>query len=361
MLSRLSEFLRVFPFLLRNFRSGKATAIDIELSNRCNLRCRMCWFHGEKGIGDQYEGSELKTDELIGFIDQVAEHKPRIYLGGSEPFIREDLLSILEHIKKSNLSVMFSSNGTLLDSEKNKALVNLGVDHVIFSIDGYEQLHDQIRGEGIFRKVTSNIKQLSEMKKQNNSDKPIISVNMTVTPFIVGHLEESIRTIREATEDRVDFYRIHHLWYLTQKELLAHQSKIDKLLNCSAPGALSHLLRLAKDIDPLALSNEIRQLKDISKIKSFPNLRHNDIPTYYSDRSHIKYRCFAPFCSAVIKPNGDVRFCPDEWIDDYTLGNIRDDSFQNIWNNKKARYFRSVIFWHQSFAGCKRCSFMYSF
>lgn len=42
----------------------------------------------------EYNGSELKTNEAIGLINQMAEYRPRIYLGGAEPFIREDLLSI---------------------------------------------------------------------------------------------------------------------------------------------------------------------------------------------------------------------------------------------------------------------------
>jgi radical SAM protein with 4Fe4S-binding SPASM domain len=174
-------------------------------------------------------------------------------------------------------------------------------------------------------------------------------------------LEETINAIRQATQDGVNFYRIHHLWYITQKELLMHQSKTKKFLRCSAPGAACHLIQLSRDINPLTLSNEIQQLRNLPKIEFFPNLPYNDILNYYSECTRTKNRCFAPFYGAVIKPNGDVRFCPDEWIDDYTIGNIRDDTLENIWNNKKARYFRSVIFRHKSFTGCKRCSWMYSF
>jgi len=321
----------------------------------------MCWFHGEGGIGDRYGGSELKCDEVTRFITQLARYKPRIYLGGSEPFLRNDFLAILEHIKALNLPVSFTTNGTLLDKNKITKVVNLGVDHIIFSLDGDEELHDRIRGRGVFRTVTSNIKELSNFGKEKKFNKPLISVNITITPFIIGHLQETINSIKEATQDGVDIYRIHQLWYITPKELSIHQSLIKKFLNCSAPSAACHLTPLSKDINPLVLSNEIFQLKKNAKIKFFPNLNHKDLFDYYSECSRVKYRCFAPFYRAVIKPNGDVKFCPDEWIDDYILGNIRDDAFENIWDSKRARYFRSVILRRKSFPACKRCSWMYSF
>ncbi|MGA2465179.1 MAG: radical SAM protein [Thermodesulfobacteriota bacterium] len=348
-------------FLLSYFWSPRPKVIDIELTNQCNLKCKMCWFHGEGGIGDRYRGSELKRDEVTRFITQLAKYKPRIYLGGSEPFIRDDFLDILEHIKALNLPVSFTTNGTLFDSDKIKEVVKLGIDHVVFSIDGDEALHDEIRGKGVFKKVTSNIKELFELKKEKNCGKPMISVNITITPLIVGHLQESITAIREATRDGVDFYRVHHLWYITEYELGAHQSQVNKYLNCSAPGAVCHLTPLSKNVNRLTLSNEILQLRKIPKIKFFPNLNDKDLLDYYSEYSRVKYRCLAPFYRAVIKPNGDVKFCPDEWIDDYILGNIRDDAFEPIWNSKKAQYFRSAILWHKSFPACKRCSWMYSF
>jgi len=361
MLKFLSSSARFLPSVLPYFWSPQPKAIDIELTNRCNLKCKMCWFHGEGGIGDRYIGSELTGDEVSRLLNQLAPYKPRIYLGGSEPFVRKDALSILEEIKYLGLSVLFTTNGTLFDQDKIMKLVKLGVDHIIFSIDGYEELHDEIRGRGVFKTVTSNIKKLSDFRKEKKCNKPVVSVNITITPFIIGHLQETVNSIREATQDNVDVYRIHQLWYITSQELSIHQSIVKKFLDCSAPKAACHLTALSKDIDPLVLCDEMIQLRKVPKIKFFPNLNYKDLVNYYSECSPAKYGCFAPFYRAVIKPNGDVKFCPDEWIDDYILGNVRDDMFKDIWGSEKARYFRSVILRRKSFPACKRCSWMYSF
>jgi len=353
--------VRLLPYILSGFRCEAPKTVDLELTNRCNLRCKMCWFHGERGIGDRYQGSELSIHEVFSLVDQLSKYKPNIYLGGSEPFIRQDLLVILEYIKSHALTVTFTTNGTLLDSRKIEMLVTLGIDYVIFSVYGQEQLDDLIRGEGVFRKVTSVIKELSEYKKKRGSVKPYTSVNFTINANLTHHLEEAINALRDATDDEVDTYRIHHLWYITHKELSMHQSVTKQLLGCMAPGAESHLIPGSQVLDPTSLADEISSLTNRSKVTSFPDLTHQDILKYYSEDGCIKGRCIAPFFVAVVKPNGDVKFCPDEWIDDFVLGNVRNDSFDNIWNNDKARKFRAVLLKQKHFAGCKRCSWMYSF
>jgi radical SAM protein with 4Fe4S-binding SPASM domain len=258
------------------------------------------------------------------------------------------------------MSVSFTTNGTLLDAQKLEMLVALGVDSVNFSIDGNEELHDRVRGRGVFRKAALSIKELSECKTNRASKKPIITVNITITCNLMGHLKETLSAIRDSTNDVADFYLLHHLWYITQNELSGHRSTIKQKLGCKVPGAASHLLPGSRIPDPSALADEIASLGSWPKVKMFPNLQYTDIVKYYSERPSIRRRCIAPFWGVVIKPNGDVKFCPDEWIDDYILGSVRNDSFHDIWNNKKARKFRAVLLREKHFEGCNRCSWMYS-
>jgi MoaA/NifB/PqqE/SkfB family radical SAM enzyme len=133
------QSLRLILFIFSGFRCFPPSLVDLELTNRCDLHCTMCWFHGECGIGDNYHGVELSTDEVGTLIDQVSKHKPQIYLGGAEPFLRDDLFIILEYIKRLDLVVSFATNGTLFDQRKIEMLVTLGIDQVAFSIDGDEK------------------------------------------------------------------------------------------------------------------------------------------------------------------------------------------------------------------------------
>ncbi len=356
------NYLRsIYPFALSTFHCDRPAQVDIELSNRCNLRCKMCWFHGENGRGDQYEGDELTTGEVFGIVDQLAPYNSHIYIGGAEPFIRKDFLMVLKHIKSKNMSVAFTTNGTLLETEDIEMLVALGVDEISFSIDGYEELHDHVRGRGVFGKVTQSVRKVSECKKKHSCMKPVIAVNIVLTGSLRGHLKETLNAIARSTCDGADFYRLHHLWYVSHNDLAVHQSTIRQKLGCRAPGAAGHVLPASRISDPKAFVDEIMCLSSLPKVTMFPDLPGADLVRYYSERPKLRKRCIAPFFGAVIKPNGDVKFCPDEWIDDYILGNLRNDSFHDLWNNERARKFRSVIFKEKHFAGCYRCSWMYSY
>jgi radical SAM protein with 4Fe4S-binding SPASM domain len=352
---------KVFPYVVRNFHCDSPGQVAMELSNRCNLRCKMCWFHGENGVGDLYKGLELTTQELFGIVDQLALYTPHIYIGGSEPFIREDFLAILNHIRSRNMPVSFTTNGTLLDSLAIKKLVAYGVDEVNFSIDGNEEMHDRIRGRGVFGKVTQSVIKLAEYKKEKACIKPAITVNITITNNLAGRMKSTVNEIRHSTGDAADFYRLHQLWFISRNELAARQSAISRKLGCSVSGAVSHVLPASLISDPTDLADEIMSLGSQPKVTMFPDLQRADIVKYYSERPRFGKRCIAPFFGAVIKPNGDVKFCPDEWIDDYILGNLRSDRFQNLWNSERARKFRKVLLREKSFAGCNRCSWMYSF
>lgn len=361
MFYQLKNLSRNLHYAMKNYYSDNLKAIDIELSNQCNLRCKMCWFHGETGIGDNFRGQELETSEILKLVDQLAVYKPKIYLGGSEPFMRQDLIAILEHIKNKDLTVSFPTNGTLLDSEKIAAIVDMKVDDIKVSIDGKEGLHDYIRGNGVFKKATTAVKELAKYRRQSGSTKPTITVNTTITTNLIGQIQETIDNLIQVTDNEADLYRIHHLWFITKNELLKHQSITKQVLAANSLGASGHVINESYLIKPEILADEIYKLKTSPKVKFFPAFQFDNIVNYYSEGLQVEKRCYAPFFGAVIKPNGDMKFCPDEWIDDYIIGNIREDNFDNLWNNDRARTFRKVLVKQNCFPACKHCSWMYSF
>jgi radical SAM protein with 4Fe4S-binding SPASM domain len=248
-----------------------------------------------------------------------------------------------------------------MDHKTVENLVKMEIDQINFSIDGPEAQHDSIRGQGVFRKATDAIRQLSKEKEKNNKCKPRIGVNITVSNHVINGLQETISVIQAATQEGVDIYRIHHLWFITEKELSKHRQQVSKFLGAQAPGAICHLMSMKQIPDSMILAEEIKSLQSLNHVEQFPHFSSREIAYFYSDGWAASRRCMAPWYGAVVKPNGDVKFCPDEWIDDYCLGNIRKMPFMSIWKNAKARRFRAALFLVKSFTGCKRCSWMYSF
>ena len=118
MFPHLNKYFPIIHFIRSNYFSKGPVSVDIELSNRCNLRCKMCWFHGENGIGDRYRNSEMAYRGDPRINKSIGGIQAQIYFGGGEPFIREDFLTILAHVKSYALPISFTTNGTLLNQKK---------------------------------------------------------------------------------------------------------------------------------------------------------------------------------------------------------------------------------------------------
>lgn len=121
----------------------------------CNLRCTHCyvasWDCGAPLTGDEYAAL---TRHLVaaGLVDVVVP--------GMEPLLRSELWPILEAAQSSGArSIGITTNGTLikrnLDRLSSSPLTTANV-----SLDGPEEIHDAIRGAGVFRVVTAGIRAL---------------------------------------------------------------------------------------------------------------------------------------------------------------------------------------------------------
>jgi len=85
-------------------------------------------------------------------------------------------------------------------------------------------------------------------------------------------------------------------------------------------------------------------------------MRKEEIIKYYTDLSYVRAkRCTVAWDSIFIRANGDVMFCPDEWMVDFKLGNIREHTISELWNNEKAKLFRRELLKHKLFPACARC------
>jgi radical SAM protein with 4Fe4S-binding SPASM domain len=87
-----------------------------------------------------------------------------------------------------------------------------------------------------------------------------------------------------------------------------------------------------------------------------PALNPEKIGVYYNNlETPVRNHCIVPWCQANINYNGDVHFCAD--YPDFILGNIKEQSFTEIYNGDKANLFRETINKCDGgiFPGCLRC------
>ena len=122
--------------------------VQILLTSRCNSRCKYC----NIPLRDQ---KELSTERILRLIDEMAAAGTyRVGLYGGEPLLRDDIFTIVQHAKKKGLMVHLYTNGLLV--KQNIDTIRL-LDGIFISIDGPEEIHNELRGKGNFKKVIEAI------------------------------------------------------------------------------------------------------------------------------------------------------------------------------------------------------------
>lgn len=135
--------------------------VDIDITNRCNLRCHYCYHFSSEGDVQK----DLPTEEWLKFFDELgASAVMDVTLAGGEPFMRTDLFELIDGIVRNRMRFSLLSNGTLIDNERAKRIADSGrCDSIQISIDGScAEVHDTCRGTGSFEKAVNAIRVLLE-------------------------------------------------------------------------------------------------------------------------------------------------------------------------------------------------------
>jgi MoaA/NifB/PqqE/SkfB family radical SAM enzyme len=126
--------------------------IQLELTSRCNLRCRTC-------IYGHYPERWVSTDLAYAIFDRVMDVAPRtrsLHLQGwGESLLRDDCPALVAKAKGAGLAVSISSNGSIMSSALARNLIDAGLDSMAFSFAGTSSAEqDPLRGEGSFEQAT---------------------------------------------------------------------------------------------------------------------------------------------------------------------------------------------------------------
>jgi radical SAM protein with 4Fe4S-binding SPASM domain len=103
----------------------------IELTRRCNNRCRHC-YNNLPASDPAAQAEELRTEEAIRLLEEIAEAGcVWLLFTGGEIFLRPDFKEIYAHAKQNGLLVTLFTNGTLITPE----LADFLARHRPFSIE----------------------------------------------------------------------------------------------------------------------------------------------------------------------------------------------------------------------------------
>jgi len=253
----------------------------IEPTSICNLRCVMCpnkdLEKAQKGYMD-FDLFKKIVDEASRFVFDVH------LLHRGESLLHPDFFKMARYAHDAGLVTRFHTNGTLLDEDKARRLIEAGVDQFAFSFDGFDaETYERIRVNADFEKTVGNIVRFLEIKKEVGARKPVTLIELINQPG----LGESAGRSRAVFEARF-------------KGL-----PLDKIV-------IKELHNWAGD------AGEVREKKAYSP-------------------------CTFLWHALIIFWDGAVLPCTQDFFGYDTLGNVRDSSIAEIWNNDKMVALRRKI------------------
>ncbi len=162
----------------------------LEITNRCNLKCEMCF----KQYWEDEEGD--MSYELFEKILNDAKEFPElrmIYFGGiGEPTVHPRFMDMVEVTKSSGFAVGISTNGFLLTEERMERLVELGVDLLYISLDSIPIQPTEI-GHIMPGVTLHRLEKMARIKKMYGTELPHIGVEIVITKenyMLMGKIAE---------------------------------------------------------------------------------------------------------------------------------------------------------------------------
>ncbi|WP_303011263.1 radical SAM protein [uncultured Bacteroides sp.] len=320
------------------------------LTDRCNMRCNMCTLQNTA-----MEKKELELTDVVNIIEELAWIKPTFLLFGGEPLLFEGFGSLLDLLCRRHCSAEVVTNGFFLEKYVDK-LIAADVKLTV-SMSGVGKVHDDIKNcPRSFQKIAHFFDILS---RNNPAYFKNVGVNCVMTPDNIDGIEELIHFLSQYP---ISSLSLQHMQFSSvalrdmtnqfwRKNL---NEDFTLVLQPNTPYKYDEVyLKKVK-----LLSCMVKKQSGEMNISFFPDFDSSDIENYYSDRRHFLCGkdnvCLKPWRIPTICPNGDVSNCSG-----MVLGNIKEQSFWEIWNGDKNNAFRDKLISYGSFPFCTRCCSFY--
>lgn len=284
---------------------GTPGYIQVEIINRCNLRCTMCPI---EELTRTRRSRRVAVEELQHILSQFPYLQRMSLQGIGEPLAHPDIIDLIAAGVSRNVSMHFVTNGTLLDEEIGRKLIKVGLEEITISIDSVVPSNfEAIRRGAKFDEVVGNIKRFLSIRDSLALGRPRVNI-MTVV------MNENFRELIDLIE-------------------FAHELGVDRLtLKGLNYGFVKH-------------SPEVR-LDGVAETAAFQAAvsRYSDLQVVVAFLDRDEMRCRWPWKAAYITAEGDVTpccNCPNAKT--LHFGNVFEQPFKKIWNNPEYRSFRRQL------------------
>jgi radical SAM protein with 4Fe4S-binding SPASM domain len=243
----------------------------------------------------------LKEDFFRKTIDEL--HKELIYLifyFQGEPYINPKFLDMVRYASDKGIYTMTSTNGHFLNDENARKTIESGLDRLIISVDGTTQeVYESYRKAGKLESVLQGARNVVKWKKELKSKTPHIIFQFLVVKPNEHQIPEIYQLAKEIGIDEVKLKTAQVYDYEKGNPLIPTQDKF-------------------------------------ARYEEFA-------PGQWRAKNKLLNRCWKLWHSCVITWDGIVVPCCFDKDAQHRLGDLKTNSFKDLWQAKPYQQFRTDL------------------
>lgn len=273
---------------------GMPTILQVEPTNRCNLRCTGC----PVSMGMNRLTGDMELSRFKKIVDELRHYLLlMMFWDWGEPFLHPEAYEMIKYARSSGIRVMSSTNGhTFCKSDPARMVVESGLDVLVFSVDGITQeTYQRYRNLGNLEQVLEGIRNIVAEKRRQNSKTPLLNFRF----ILMKHNEKEVPRLKEFARtlgvDALTFRKFAQWAEIEEKDFV---------------------------IDDAKYKMPVLSSKNLSEVQAAKNPCKN------------LWNCPTIHC------NGTVCSCFMDSNEDYPLGQFGTKTFKEIWRGSAFRKLR---------------------
>lgn len=279
-----------------------------ECTLRCDLKCRHCGSDCKM----KSESNDMLKEDFLRVLDSIAaktdSHKVFVIVSGGEPLMRRDIEECGRAIYEKGFPWGMVTNALHLTPQRWQGLLRAGIHSMAISLDGLESDHNWMRGnDQSFQMVSQAIDMLVATK---------------------GFVFDIVTCVNRRNYPKLDEIK---------EFLISKGVKRWRLFTIFPVG------RAALDPDMRLTNEEFRGVFDyIKKVREEGHIRadygcEGFLGNYEGEVRSRLFACQAGVTVGSVMADGSIAACASIRAD-YNQGNIYEDDFMEVWENRYHPY-----------------------
>ena len=297
--------------------------VQIEPTTLCNFNCAMCT---RKTLPDSRKNRSMSFDTFLSIVEQIPTLKAIKLQGLGEPLLTPDLNKMLQWGYRKGIKFDIISNGTLVHDRIDNILPY--VSRFVISLDTLsDSVAERLRTPSNLSVIKQAVKEMVLAKKRLNCN-AVVGVNCVVSHMNQHEIEDIMKFGVKTGVDYVGFVLVEN-WKVSGES--GYEESKD-------------FVRMAR--------NEV----DMNHVRSIYMKKNYSFSLGILDGTPRKGCCQWSFKNIYITCDGYVTPCCIRTNPDIcSFGNVNDQPFKDIWNNKALQAFRRTHLVGESNPICNSC------